>query len=240
MNRRDRWLLAGIAFAAVVVAAVTVVCFTDEFRASASVGEFFRAVSGFGAFEYCRVLAVTTGIVSVYLASRENIWVWPVGIVWCLSTAWVMYQWAFFGDMLLMFVYFVLQIHGWWSWKHGSTDRSELPVRRASWKTLSFVVLIVAVAIWPASQFLALDWVHGKAPFWDSFTTSASLGAQFLMNRKYIENWIAWIIVDLVYVPVYFYFGLADQAVLYAVFLVLAVVGLIQWLKTYRRTTATA
>lgn len=229
MSRRDVLLLVGVGALSTIVAAVMIVCFTDEFKSAPSLSLFLSSVASFGFFEYMRVLSVVTGIVSVYLASRENIWVWPVGIVWCLSTAWVMYSWKFFGDMALMFVYLFLQIHGWWSWKHGSADKKELPIRRASWKTLALVGVLVTLAIWPTSMFLSLEWVHGKAPFWDSFTTVGSLGAQFLLNRKYIENWIVWIIVDIVFVPVYFYFGLVDQAVLYAVFLVLAVIGLVQW-----------
>lgn len=234
MSRRDAWILVGVASLSTIVAVVAIVCFTPEFRAMPSLSLLLESAMNFRAFEYCRVLSVVSGIVSVYFASRENIWVWPVGIVWCLSTAWVMYAWAFYGDMALMLVYLFLQIHGWWSWKHGGAQRNDLPIRRASWRTLAFVVVFVAVAVWPASQFLALDWVHGKAPFWDSLTTVASLGAQFLLNRKYLENWIAWIIVDLVYVPVYIHFGLFDQAMVYSVFLILAVVGLAQWTRLYR------
>ena len=236
-SRRDWIVLALVTVASIAVAVVSMVCFSDEFRAAPSHMDFFlKSVSGFGWFEYVRILSVVTGIVSVYLAAIENIWVWPIGIVWCLATAWVMIVFRFFGDMLLMYIYFFLQIHGWWSWTHGSEQRTELPIRWAPWRTIALVVVLVAIGIWPSTLFLRLPWVHGAAPFWDSFTTAGSLGAQFLLNRKYIENWIGWLIVDLVYVPVYFVKKLPDQAMVYVVFLVLAVIGLVQWIVLYKNS----
>ncbi len=240
--RRDWVILLLVFLASVVVGLVSILMSNNtlviDFEQLHITTRTFNGHILFTALDYLRLLAVVTGIVSVYLASRENIWVWPVGIVWCLSTAWVMYQFRFFGDMALMFVYLFLQIHGWWSWTHGSEQKKELPIRWAPVRVIAIVALLVLIGMWPAKEFLELEWVHGKAPLWDSFTTAGSLGAQFLLNRKYIQNWTAWIIVDAIYIPMYYINGLPDQALLYAAFLVLAMFGLVQWVRLHRNANA--
>lgn len=232
MARREGWILVGVGLLSMVLAMVMIVCFSPEFKSDPSWAQFIANVTKFGPLEFCRVLSVVTGIVSVYLAARENIWVWPVGIVWCLSTAWVLFVSRYYGDMALMFVYLGLQLHGWWSWTHGAQDRTELPIRWASRRTLVTVLVFAALCYWPTKELLV--YVHGKLPWYDALTTVGSLAAQFLLNRKYIENWIGWIIVDAIYVPVYFSTDLPDQALQYLVFLLIAVIGLMNWIRLHR------
>ena len=86
-----------------------------------------------------------------------------------------------------------------------------------------------------AGLYLVLPRLGGSAVFWDALTTSLSLCAQWLLNRKYVENWYCWIAVDVIYVPLYLYKGLYLTSLLYAVFLCMATIGLIEWRRTWRR-----
>jgi nicotinamide mononucleotide transporter len=97
------------------------------------------------------------------------------------------------------------------------------------------VVAVSTLLLWKTLHF-----VGGSASFWDAATTSLSLGAQWLLNRKRIENWHIWIVADAIYVPLYVSRGLNLTAVLYAVFLVMAVIGLIRWQAVHEEQRAPA
>lgn len=228
---RERRLLAAVILLSAAVSLLSQVAFLPEFQSAAATQGYLQAfvarVAAFTYINWLEFVGVVTGLVSVFLATRSNIWVWPVGIVWCLTTAWVMFVARFYGDAILMIIYFVLQIHGWWSWSAGKGMATALPVRWATWALRAVVAGSVAVGVAAATPFL--QWARGAAPFWDAFTTSGSLGAQFLMNRRYIDSWLAWIVVDIVYVPLYFSRELYGYSLQAAVFLVLAVFGWIQW-----------
>ena len=81
--------------------------------------------------------------------------------------------------------------------------------------------------------------VGGASPFWDALTTSISLASQWLLNRKRLENWIGWIVVDIIYVPLYAYKELYLTSILYALFLIMAIMGLRAWRESWlaRRVT---
>ena len=243
-TKRDWLIFAGIVVSSIIVGLVVEALqfktLTDALAASWSGGDYGGAFSAFtdqigefGTLQWVEFVGFLTGIVSVYFATRENVWVWPVGIVWTLTTMWVMFQIKLYGEVGLMGVYFVLMVHGWWSWKRVGEEHKELQVRWTSRAVLIAVVAFVVVGTIVAKPIL--ETFRDSAPLADAFTTAGSLGAQFLLNRKYIENWIAWLIVDIIYVPLMISRGIYAFAVLYAVFLVLAVIGLVQWIKSYRQ-----
>jgi nicotinamide mononucleotide transporter len=168
-----------------------------------------------------------TGAICVWLAVRENIWNFPIGLVNTATFCVVFFEARLYGDAALQIVYFILGVTGWYLWLHGGESRTRLNVARARPGELALVGALVALStlvLWRTLHF-----VGGSASFWDAATTSMSLGAQWLLNRKRIENWILWIVVDAFYVPLYVSRGLLLTAVLYAVFLAMAVVGLTRW-----------
>jgi nicotinamide mononucleotide transporter len=178
------------------------------------------------------VVAATFGAIAVYLSARENIWSWPTAIVNVALYTIVFYQSRLYADMGLQVVYLVLSIYGWYNWLHGGALRTTLHVSRASLRTLALLAVIVAIGSFALGNTLATR-TNAVFPYLDSTLTVTSLVAQWLMTRKVLENWILWIVVDVAYVPMFLSRGLPATAVLYTVFLVLAVLGYITWRRSY-------
>lgn len=184
------------------------------------------------------ISAAVFGAVSVYLSAKENIWSWPTAIINVGLYTIVFYQSRLYADMGLQVVYLTLSIYGWYNWLHGGEHRTVLHVSRATPRILAVLAVLVV-----AGSLMLGATLHGHTnaalPFLDSALTVTSLAAQWLMTRKILENWLLWLAVDVVYVPMFISRGLIATAVLYAVFLVLAMLGYISWRRSYlqRRPT---
>ena len=176
-------------------------------------------------------VSFATGAVAVWLTVKENIWNFPIGIINTAGYSVVFFQARLYGDASLNVLYCLLGMIGWYLWLFGGERRSELRVSRAGTTELTLVALVAAVST--VLLWKTLHRVGGSASFWDAATTSLSLGAQWLLNRKRVENWHIWIVADVIYVPLYVSRGLNLTAVLYAVFLVMAVMGLLRWREVY-------
>ena len=183
-------------------------------------------------------VSFATGAVAVWLVVKENIWNFPIGIINTAGYSVVFFEARLYGDASLNVVYCALGIIGWYLWLHGGEHRTKLHVSRAAPSELSLVALGVTLStllLWKTLHF-----VGGSSSFWDALTTSLSLGAQWLLNRKKLENWHIWIVADVIYVPLYVSRGLNLTALLYAVFLVMAVIGLLRWREVCREQGARA
>ena len=178
-------------------------------------------------------IAALAGAVSVYLSARENIWSWPTAIVNVGLYIIVFHRTGLYSDMGLQVVYLVLSIYGWYQWLYGGTNRTELTVSRARAREW-LIATPIALVFWIALARYTATLPGVALPSLDAALATISLVAQWMMTRKIIENWILWIVADIVYVPMYVYKGLPVTAVLYAVFLVLAVIGLRSWWRSYR------
>jgi len=185
-----------------------------------------------GLASWLEAVSFVTGAICVWLTVRESVWNFPVGLANVATFGVVFFRARLFADAALQVVYFVLGVVGWWTWVYGGENRTALRVTRASGRELSAVGVAVAAAtlgIWQLLQPYG-----GSASFWDAFTTSLSLGSQWLLNRKKLESWMGWIAVDVIYMPLYLWKELYLTAVLYALFLVLAVMGYRAWRATWR------
>jgi len=174
---------------------------------------------------------VAFGILSVWLIARQRVLGWPTGIVNVSLFIVVFHQARLYADMGLQVVYVVLCAYGWYAWVRGGPGHGALVVRRAS----SILLAGLGVAgLGGAALLGTVLHYHTDAslPFVDAATASFSLVAQVLQARKYLENWVVWIVVDIVYVGMYLYKALFLTAGLYAVFLGLAVVGLRAWRRS--------
>lgn len=178
-------------------------------------------------------IAALAGAVSVYLSARENIWSWPTAIVNVGLYIVVFRRTGLYSDMGLQVVYLVLSIYGWYEWLYGGKDRTQLKVSRASVREW-FIATPIALVFWIALARYTATLPGVALPFLDSGLTTFSLVAQWMMTRKILENWVLWIIADIVYVPMYVYKRLPVTAALYAIFLVLALIGLRAWWRSYR------
>jgi len=173
-------------------------------------------------------IAVVTGMLSVWFAKNENILVYPTGIISVLIFVYILAHNKLYGDMGINAYYFIMSVYGWYNWTRKDTQNHVIHISKSSFKEnvysfliflLFFIVLIIVLK----------GYTDSDVPFIDSFTTALFFVAMILMARKKIENWIAWIIGDLISVPLYFYKGLVLTSIQFLVFLGLAIAGYISW-----------
>jgi nicotinamide mononucleotide transporter len=184
-----------------------------------------------GVATWLEAISFVTGAICVWLTVKQNVWNFPLGLLNVATFCVVFFRSHLFADAGLQIVYFVLGAIGWWMWIYGGKNRSPLKVSRTPWQ--EFVVLLALTVAGTIGMWRWLsDW-GGPASLWDALTTSISLASQWLLNRKRIESWVGWILVDIVYVPLYLYKELYLTAILYAVFLVMAMMGLRAWRQSW-------
>jgi nicotinamide mononucleotide transporter len=178
------------------------------------------------------IAAMLTGIAGVWLTLRQNIWCFPVGIInvalyaWLFSTPGV----RLFADALLQVSYIILLTYGWINWKKVRKSQNNFnPVRISPQLSRKLFVLFIVSSV--ALGIFFSQFTDASLPWLDSSLTCASLIAQWMIAKKYIENWIVWIAVNIIYIPMYYYKELPLTAILYTLFLLLAIRGLYEWKK---------
>ena len=183
------------------------------------------------------LLAAITGIICVFLQTRENIWAWPFGIVSVSILVYVFQQNALYSDMILHVIYIALNGYGWWYWSSHQATSNKTPIRiltRSQMLGWTGVVLVGSV-IWGYGMN---SWTTADLAYADAFTTVGSLTAQFLLAKKVLQNWVIWIIVDVVAVNVYLYKELYFTAGMFVVFLLLCMKGYRDWRKSIAAAVA--
>jgi nicotinamide mononucleotide transporter len=183
--------------------------------------------------------AAILSAVSVYLSTREHIWSWPLAIVSVAMYGVIFVETGLYSDAGLQVFYGVISIYGWYEWLHGGPRHGKLHVTRATPRVWALAA-ILGIVFWLALGTLASRLQGVSLPFLDAGLTTVSVIAQIMMTRKILENWLLWVLVDVVYVPVYAYKNLFPTAGLYAVFLVLAVLGFVQWRRSLAKDRAAA
>ena len=176
-------------------------------------------------------LAAALSAVSVYLSAREKIWSWPLAIVSVCMYAYIFVKAGLYSDAGLQIFFCVISIYGWYEWLRGGANHTPIKVSRAS-RRVWLTAAAFGVVFWIVLGTVTSRLQGVSLPFLDAGLTTVSVIAQVMMTRKILENWILWIIADVVYVPMYAYKRLYPTAGLYAVFLVLAVLGFIAWRRS--------
>jgi nicotinamide mononucleotide transporter len=174
---------------------------------------------------------VLFGVVAVWLTTRENVWCWPTGLVNVGLFIVVFWRAKLYADMGLQAVYVALCLYGWYEWLHGGRDHGVLTVSPAPRRALPALGAAGVLFAGALGLFLSQR-TDAALPFWDAGTASFSLVAQAMQTRKWWENWLVWIAVDVVYVGIYVAKQLYLTAGLYAVFLALAFLGLKAWRRS--------
>ncbi|MDP3619683.1 MAG: nicotinamide riboside transporter PnuC [Ramlibacter sp.] len=180
---------------------------------------------------WLEIAAVVISLVMVACNIREIHWAWPLAIISSLMYFAIFWRSKIYGDASLQIFFVVVALWGWYQWLRGvQPDGSALRVSRLSRRGLMLTLAACAV-LWPATGLFLKTFTDTDVPWWDAFPTSVSLVGQFLLGRKYIENWAAWIAVNVVSVGLFAYKGLWLTLGLYLVFIALSVVGWREWSK---------
>lgn len=190
--------------------------------------------AGIQEMTWLEAIAVFFGLASVFYSMKENILVFPTGIVSTLIYVWICLQVKLYADMGINAYYFIMSIYGWYIWSRPKPGAAKVPVTWLDKKGImaSLGLFLVSYAV---LYFVLVTFTDSDVPYWDSFTTSSAFVGMWLMAKKKVENWIAWIVTDLVSVPLYIYKGLLLTSFQFLVFTVLAVLGLIAWIKSAKR-----
>jgi len=196
-------------------------------------------LTGFLGSNWIEISATLFGFACVALTVKQNIWCWPTGLVQVVLYIFVFYHAKLYSDLILHVIYIGLQFFGWYFWLHGGKNQTSAPVIKLSGinqSTFTSAYMWMAVTIFSTSVwgFIMKTWTDASLPYWDAFTTVASLIATYLMAKKVLESWLWWIAVDVVAIGVYFYKGLYPTTVLYITFLVMATMGYFSWKKSLK------
>lgn len=180
------------------------------------------------------LLSFVLSVITVALNIRQNHWAWLFAIISSAAYGIVFYDARLYGDMGLQLVFIVVSVWGWYQWLHGGADKRVLPVTRLTTRGWLFSGAAWLFGFVLLSTFLA-RYTNTDVPHIDGFLTAGSLVGQVLLSRKKVENWHVWIAVDVLYVGLYVFKGLTLTAILYALFCVMAAVGLAAWRKAAKR-----
>ena len=177
--------------------------------------------------------AALLGLFNIILIIRRSVWNFPFAIAMVMMYAVVFFNAKLYSDAGLQIFFLVVNAYGWWAWTRNEAEAGEIVVERLSGKArLAWIAgSIAAIYLW--GSFMANN-TDASYPWWDASILMLSVAGQILMTRRCIDNWHWWIAVNLISVPLYIAKGLNVTAGLYAVFLVLAVVGLVEWLRAER------
>ena len=178
---------------------------------------------------WLEILAFGLAILMVVCNIRVNILGWPLAIASSLLYFLLFWKSRLYGDASLQLFFAAVAGWGWWQWLRG-TDASghALAVRRLAPRGRIAALLLLAIA-WPAVALFLGRFTDSDVPWWDAFPTAASVLGQWLLGRKYVENWPTWIAVNVAATALFAYKGLWLTVVLYAIFVVLSLVGWRAW-----------
>ena len=200
------------------------------FDFSAALAQYWQATSRL------EMGAVLTGFGCVWLAARESVWNFPLAIVSCVLYAVLFWQTHLYADGGLQGFFIALSGYGWYAWRYGGRDETQLGVthvRGYEWLLSAAFTGLFTLGF----GYYLRHHTDAALPYVDSFTTAGSLAAQYLLTRKRLENWLLWLLVDLVYVPMYWFKGLYISSLLYFLYLALAAYGYWQWRAELRHPT---
>ncbi|WP_411280640.1 nicotinamide riboside transporter PnuC [Gemmatimonas sp.] len=176
-----------------------------------------------------------TGVLNVWLVTRENIWSWPLGVLNAGFYVVVFARTGLYSDTGLQVVYMVLSFYGWWHWLRGGPNHDAVVVTRTARRT-ALLMTAIGLVSWITLATITRRMPGAALPWLDAALVSISLVAQYMMTRKLLENWLLWIAVDVVYIGLFINRQLPLTAMLYAVFLVLAIIGYLQWHRSATRS----
>ncbi|TIH17132.1 nicotinamide riboside transporter PnuC [Marinifilum sp. JC120] len=178
-------------------------------------------------------LSIATGLIYILLSVRQNPLCWPFGIISVAIWMVIVFQGKLYSDAFLQFVYVVLGFYGWYQWLRGGKDSTPLKVQRVDRKLALRLGAIGLIAFVPTG-YLMENYLEASFPWWDALTTVISLIAQYLLAKKYMENWLLWITADVMYIGIYYAKGWVGYSGLMGVYTAMAVLGFISWLRSYR------
>jgi nicotinamide mononucleotide transporter len=191
---------------------------------------FAEAFTAWGApVTWLEIVAFVLAIAMVVLNMRVNPIAWPLAIVSSLLYLLLFWHSGLYGEAALQVVFAAVGFWGWWQWLRGTQDGGAPLVVRSLGRRGRGIALLLFAIMWPVLALLLDHGTDSEVPWWDAFPTAGSLLGQWLLGRKYIENWPAWVVVNIVSVVLFAIKGLWLTVLLYALFVALSFAGWRAW-----------
>ena len=197
-------------------------------------GHIFNWIS----LHWIELAAAVVSMVYVILAIKQFIWFWFFGILSAILYAWVYAHSGFYAGMTLQAYYAFISIYGWFHWSARARDKpgdDGLPVTRVS-RRLLFILIVSWLILWLLIGFLLHRYTNSTIPYEDAFTASGGVVATWMLARKILEQWLFWIVIDFISIGLYIWQELYATTVLFAIYIVMAILGYRQWRKAWLTT----
>lgn len=180
-----------------------------------------------------QIVGTTLGLIYLWLEYKANIWVWVIGAIMPMVHGVLYLTSGIYADAAMQLYYVAAGIYGLVVWKRHPKDSSSGRIKHTP---LRWILPLVAIYIvlHVAIYFVLTDFTDSRVPFFDSMSTALSIVAMWMLSRKLVEQWLVWLVVDMISVGLYLYKGIPLTAGLYAVYCVLAIVGYVRWLRICR------
>jgi nicotinamide mononucleotide transporter len=187
------------------------------------------------------IVAVIFGFLSVWFSKQNKIWVFPAGMISTLIFVYLLFKWELLGDMLINGYYFIMSIYGWYIWtrKVDKTHVNQISTTTFKEKKIS-IVLFIAALLFVFIIYQKFDKWTSWVAYIDTITTAIFFVGMWLMAKRKIENWIFWIVGDLISVPLYLYKGFTFTSFQYFGFTFIAIFGYLAWKKNLHKTLLTS
>ena len=199
----------------------------------------FDQYSTYNSFDIIlEIIAVFFGFLSVWFSKKNKIWVFPTGMISTSIFVYLLLKWSLLGDMMINGYYFIMSVYGWYVWTRKIDDTQVTPISKINFRekkisiTIFFATLLFVFVIYKIFD----KWTSWVA-YADTITTAIFFVGMWLMAKRKIENWIFWIIGDIISIPLYFYKGLTFTSFQYLGFTFIAIAGYYAWKKTLDKKT---
>ena len=205
--------------------------------------ELLSDIAGYFLDSPFELVGLVSGVVCVWLLIRQNIWTWPIGLLYAVVSGIVFYRTRLYADVLLHVFYVGMNAYGWYYWLGGGEERRQAEDLDSLPIAFTPVAAWVPIVALTGAGIVSLGWLFGTytdadLPYWDGATTAMSFTAMWMTARKYIENWGVWLVVDVLATGIYLYKGIEPYAVLYGVYIGMAVWGWLSWRAAQLRQAA--
>jgi nicotinamide mononucleotide transporter len=184
--------------------------------------------SAWAATSNIEVVAVVFGLIYIIFAANENIWCWPAGFIGTGTSIYLFWDGSLYMESALNVYYLLMAVFGWWQWQHGSRQKSTLSIRSLEIREHFFIIALITI-LSLSSGYLLSNNTDAALPYLDSFTTWSAVITTWMVARKILENWLYWIVINIASIYLYIDRGFFLYAVLFALYVIIAIFGYRQW-----------
>ncbi|HXA00860.1 MAG TPA: nicotinamide riboside transporter PnuC [Cytophagaceae bacterium] len=185
-----------------------------------------------------QIIALIAGVASVLLIARQIVWGWPLGIINVLALAVIYRETKMYANVALQITFFALSIYGWWSWGRKKNESEKGSIQKVKIPQLILYFLLAVILTFPI-WFFIMKYTGSKIDplliFFDAITTSFSIVAQYMLARKYLQNWLMWMCADIIYIPVCIFNGLYVVSIFYIIIFSISINAYFNWKRQLRQ-----